>query len=396
MRQKNRINQRPANLARQLLMLLLLLCSIAAYKTAQAEIDVPNYKAYVTATALNVRTGPGSSYRIIESIGHGKSVFVTHHEGSWRRISWVYDGIYDNHAYVHGDYLSTSNSASPKPFTDNDVNIPNYYATVTASALNVRYGPGTTYRIIDKLYQGNRVYVTHHNGVWRRLSLPGGVNAYVHGSYLRRNNETPDPNPGFPKLPDGCQDSDLPEVGAWLYEKMWRHVTGLDGSVIARMINQGNSLIISLPLFYNDIKTGAPFDLKNQKPLSEHSKCGVKLYGRAVAYDVPGNINFGFEGVKFLQSNYVSPPTTSWTLREFLLAGAGTAQAASDRDWEKLVSVYTGIPSAGFDFVHKLRALDNPCDADAINVGIDHAYNRDFETVVKKARLRNPRGACTN
>lgn len=161
--------------------LVLLLTALSAQTGAQETfIDVPDYTAYVTASALNVRRGPGTGYPVIGRKTQNQSVRVTHHDGSWRRILWDGGG-----AWVHGAYLRRGSSSTTSSGSD-DVNVADYDALISAFALNVRTGPGTGYSVIGTRYRNQRVRVTHRNGSWRRIVWSGGRAAYVHGNYLSK------------------------------------------------------------------------------------------------------------------------------------------------------------------------------------------------------------------
>ncbi len=74
-----------------------------------------------------------------------------------------------------------------------EVNVSDYDATVinAPNGLNVRSGPGTNYKIIGSVYNGNIVRVTHTDGAWRRINWSGGKTAWVHGAYLAKKTEEP-------------------------------------------------------------------------------------------------------------------------------------------------------------------------------------------------------------
>lgn len=55
---------------------------------------------------------------------------------------------------------------------------------VTAATLNVRSGPGTSYRQVGQLLQGQLVIESQAQGDWREISF-GGELAWVHGAYLQ-------------------------------------------------------------------------------------------------------------------------------------------------------------------------------------------------------------------
>lgn len=56
---------------------------------------------------------------------------------------------------------------------------------VTASALNVRTGPGTTYSIITTIPQGTAVEITDVRGNWYKVNVGANTGAYVHSAYIK-------------------------------------------------------------------------------------------------------------------------------------------------------------------------------------------------------------------
>jgi uncharacterized protein YraI len=132
----------------------------------------------VTASALNVRTGPGPGFRRILVVYRGRRYQVVGRSASWVRIR-----VGSREGWSFGRYLRTVNVPStgatvqpPAPPTAGTA------MTVTAGTLNVRSGPGTQYRRLDRLGRGARVTVTGSSGVWRRITHRGG--SWVHGAYL--------------------------------------------------------------------------------------------------------------------------------------------------------------------------------------------------------------------
>ena len=161
---------------------------IADDSTSTSGKNVTDYSATVTAeSGLNVRSGPGIDYPKISKLRYGSTVTVTHHYGSWSKIELGPS----KSAYVSKKYLRRNNSTGTTSAPDSrpqakDLNVTDYRAIVTASALNVRSGPGINHRIIGKRYRNSTVKVTHHNGIWLKLAWSQGSSAYVHGDYLRR------------------------------------------------------------------------------------------------------------------------------------------------------------------------------------------------------------------
>lgn len=67
--------------------------------------------------------------------------------------------------------------------TDETRTVPGYYG-VTADVLNVRSGPGTSYSIIGKLYQGEAVLVTSISNGWAKFGYKT-TTGYAKADYLK-------------------------------------------------------------------------------------------------------------------------------------------------------------------------------------------------------------------
>ncbi len=125
----------------------------------------------VTASTLNIRSGPGTSYAVVGRFSKGDSVNIVSQgdSGGWHMI-W-----YNNSAaYVYADYVKVA-EADPVETT----------GVVTSSTLNVRSGPGTTYATLGTLKKGDTVQVlqSYSSGSWHKIRY-NGADAYVHASYI--------------------------------------------------------------------------------------------------------------------------------------------------------------------------------------------------------------------
>ncbi len=120
------------------------------------------YSVKVTASALNVRTGPGTGYSIKGSIGSGQAYFSIARSGDWHKI-W-YDG---GTVWCHGSYVSKTSVSG---------------ITVTAGVLNVRTGPGTGYATTGSVSSGQKyARITSASG-WHKIWFRGAA-FWVYGGY---------------------------------------------------------------------------------------------------------------------------------------------------------------------------------------------------------------------
>jgi len=76
-----------------------------ASPASPAAADGPTHR--VTASLLNVRTGPGTQYQVVRQLGNGVQVRVTGQQGAWRQL--------DDGSWVHGDYLAPIGGAGSSP-----------------------------------------------------------------------------------------------------------------------------------------------------------------------------------------------------------------------------------------------------------------------------------------
>ena len=141
--------------------------------TATVPETAVSYTAYVTASSLNVRTGPSTYNGVSGGLVRGQSVSIVAetNDGKWCKLS--------SGGWVSKEYLSTSAPATEPESVEASGT---YY--VSASALNVRSNAGTSYQIIDCLLRGEAVTVTNEATVggttWCKLSTGGWVSkAYL-------------------------------------------------------------------------------------------------------------------------------------------------------------------------------------------------------------------------
>ena len=129
----------------------------------------------VTADALNVRSGPSTSYGITTKLYKGDKVEILETSNGWHKIKASNGKI----GWVSGDYIKVSSASTSQPSTSTTK------ATVTATSLNVRSGAGTSYSVITKLPKGTVVDVLESasNG-WKKVKTSNGTTGWVSGSYL--------------------------------------------------------------------------------------------------------------------------------------------------------------------------------------------------------------------
>ncbi|WP_373598574.1 SH3 domain-containing protein [Paraclostridium bifermentans] len=132
----------------------------------------------VTGSKVNFRTGPGTNYSIITSLGRGTKVGVISESNGWSKIS--YNGKV---GYMSSKYLGTVNSGGGDTGeVDTDTTVKEN-KQVTGSRVNFRKGPGTNYSIITSLGRGTTVGVISESNGWSKISYNGNI-GYMSSSYL--------------------------------------------------------------------------------------------------------------------------------------------------------------------------------------------------------------------
>ena len=131
-------------------------------------VDLKSKSLYVSATRVNFRSGPSTSYSIIGKLSIGDKVEVISTSNGWSKIR--YNGKI---GYASSKYLSSS-SPELNTITKKYVNV---------SSLNVRSGPSTNNSIIGKLSNGDKVEVISTSNGWSKIKYSGKT-GYVSSKYL--------------------------------------------------------------------------------------------------------------------------------------------------------------------------------------------------------------------
>ena len=129
----------------------------------------------VTASALNIRSGPSSRNSVIGTVRRGQRLAKTGSSGNWTRVN--FNG---RSGYAYTRYLRNVSGNGGSGSTGGTNAVTRY---VTASSLNVRSGASTNYRALGRLAHGSAVSVLGTSGDWARINY-GGRAGYVHTTYL--------------------------------------------------------------------------------------------------------------------------------------------------------------------------------------------------------------------
>lgn len=129
----------------------------------------------VTASTLNVRASASTTASVLRQIASGQVYPSVARSGEWHQLQ-----LGDQVGWCHGDYLTATSDA---------------VQSVNASTLNVRSGPGTSYRALGTLSRGTSVAIVARSGDWARFWYRG-QEAWVHGDFLGAGGNTGGGNTG--------------------------------------------------------------------------------------------------------------------------------------------------------------------------------------------------------
>ena len=179
--------------------------SASANTQPQQQISTQKIKqATITGSAVNVRSGPGTSYGSVTSVSKGGKYTVTEASGQWLKIK-LSDG---KQGWIAGWLAAVNevNVANPPSGGTTVVQQPQVdtqkvkQATITASAVNVRSGPGTSYGSVTSVSKGAKYTVTEVSGQWLKIKLSDGKQGWIAGwlaavTEIAVANPAPDTNP---------------------------------------------------------------------------------------------------------------------------------------------------------------------------------------------------------
>ncbi|MBQ4040623.1 MAG: SH3 domain-containing protein [Oscillospiraceae bacterium] len=137
--------------------------------TASAAGTVAYGAGTVSATTLNIRSGPGTNYSIVDTVKNGEIVVIIEKSTSeWYRIN--YDGTV---GYVSSRYLKNVLTAE------------NFDAEGTVNDTSVRYrtGPSTSHTSLGTIPKGTEVDIIGINNGWYKLTY-NGTTGYMRSDYI--------------------------------------------------------------------------------------------------------------------------------------------------------------------------------------------------------------------
>ena len=147
--------------------------------------------ATVTGSDVNVRTGPGQAFPVVDSLPKGYNVnVVDQSHGSWYEIE--YDGLYGFMSASFLDVVKEDHSDMTQEAEQPEDEAVQAY--INAMFVRFRSGPGAAYTILTQYNAGKPLTVLGTAGDWVYCNIDG-QDGFVHGNYVTVEEKTQTPEP---------------------------------------------------------------------------------------------------------------------------------------------------------------------------------------------------------
>lgn len=149
-----------------LLAMVLLICSIPV--GAMAKGDIMYGVAWITGNNLRLRSAATTSSKTLDKAPKGDVAVVVSKKGKWYQV--IYNG---QTGYMSGDYLDVEKRE----------NVELGCGKVNANKVNLRKGPGTSYKAVTRANKGDEAYVIGINNGWYKIIFDSEI-CYIRSDYL--------------------------------------------------------------------------------------------------------------------------------------------------------------------------------------------------------------------
>ena len=151
-----------------LVLTLFVFIGTLAVTASAAEVPQKQGVGFVTASALRLRSGPGTDTATLDYAHQDEVVVLLGRQGDWYMVSYNLQT-----GYMHKNHLRTATRENAELG----------YGRVTGSTVNLRSGPGTGYSVVSQAKQDQQAYIIGINDEWFKVIF-GDVIGYIRSDYL--------------------------------------------------------------------------------------------------------------------------------------------------------------------------------------------------------------------
>ena len=175
----------------------------------------------VTASALNIRSGAGTNYSVITKVYKGESVNILDSSNGWNKVELSNGKV----GWASSDYININHNLQ------NGTNISGH-GKITTSVLNVRSGAGTSYSVIAKAYEGEKVELLESLNGWYKIKLSNGTIGWSSSDYITKIDNNDNNNSSNDNTQSGIEISGYGKIATSVLNV--RNGAGTSYSVIAK------------------------------------------------------------------------------------------------------------------------------------------------------------------
>ncbi len=149
--------------------------------------------AWISASSVNVRSGPGTHYDSRGLLQRGTKVYIIGGERGWSKCrtpggyGWIRDDLLERDVDAGRKLARAASGGGP---TETTQSMETAKAYVNGDGVRLRSGPGTNYSVKDGLVSGQTLYVTEKRGEWYRAQVHGGQDGWIHSSLVKFEGKT--------------------------------------------------------------------------------------------------------------------------------------------------------------------------------------------------------------
>jgi cell wall-associated NlpC family hydrolase len=151
-----------------LVLAIFLFISIFTPQAQAAGGSIKTGIAFVEATSLRLRSGPGKTYATLDYAYNNEVVVLLGKSGDWYKVNYNLQV-----GYMHKDYLRVTTRENAELG----------YGRVNGSRVNIRSGPTTGYSVVAQASLGDKAYIIGINNQWFKV-IYGDRIGYIRSDYL--------------------------------------------------------------------------------------------------------------------------------------------------------------------------------------------------------------------
>lgn len=146
-------------------------------------------KGVVTASALNIRSGPSADCDKVAKLYKGKTVEILEKSNGWYKVRVSNSVVgWGSSKYISTGGSSESNS-NQNSSPSNGTAINGNGKVNVSSRLNIRSGAGTGYSLVGKANNGDVVQLLEQSDGWYKIKLSNGVTGWANSQYISKTSE---------------------------------------------------------------------------------------------------------------------------------------------------------------------------------------------------------------